>query len=53
MPTVKLLIDYTIHNEAGMLLNQGSTLLVFVNAGTRAPMRAPKVFTDCLRQYFE
>jgi acyl-CoA thioester hydrolase len=53
MPAVKLIIEYTIENETGTLLCQVSTMLVFVDAASRRPLRAPQVFTDILRRFFE
>lgn len=41
-PTAKIRIEYKIFNEAGDLLNDGSTTLVFLDMKSGRPMRAPK-----------
>jgi len=41
---VRLVIAYEVLNEAGALLCTGSTTLVFVDAATRRPCRAPEIF---------
>jgi acyl-CoA thioester hydrolase len=53
MPTVRIFIEYKTYNEAGVLLNEGSTTLVFVDAGTRRPVRPPKSFMEAILPYFE
>lgn len=45
-PGVKLRFDHEIYNEAGVLLNTGSVTLVFVDAATRHPRRAPEWFLE-------
>jgi acyl-CoA thioester hydrolase len=52
MPTVKMLIEYQIHNEAGTLLNEGSTMLVFVDALTRRPVHPPQILMERLKEFF-
>jgi len=52
MPTAKMLIEYSIHNEAGVLLNQGSTILVFVDIHSRLPVRPPQTVIKSLRKFF-
>ncbi|GHT10112.1 thioesterase [Bacteroidia bacterium] len=49
MPTAALEIKYQTYNEAGLLLNEGTTTLVFVNAATRRPCRPPQAFLDALQ----
>ncbi len=41
-PGVRLRFEHEIFNEAGVLLNTGFVELVFVDAFTRRPMRAPQ-----------
>jgi acyl-CoA thioester hydrolase len=51
LPTTRLHLDYEVHNEAGDLLCTGHTTLVFVNALTRRPTRAPEAFVKALTNY--
>ena len=39
-----------IYNEAGELLNTGSTVLGFIHRDTRRPCRAPKGFMELLEK---
>jgi acyl-CoA thioester hydrolase len=48
VPATRLHIEYEVRNEAGVLLCSGHTTLVFVNAGTRRPTRAPEAFLKAL-----
>ncbi|MDR0294712.1 MAG: acyl-CoA thioesterase [Prevotellaceae bacterium] len=41
---VRLVIEYEVLNEAGVLLCTGSTTLAFIDAVTRRPCRAPEIF---------
>jgi acyl-CoA thioester hydrolase len=52
MPTVKMLIKYRTHNEAGLLLNEGTTTLVFVDAATRRPVHPPQIFLERVKEFF-
>lgn len=45
-PTAKIKIDYKIFNEEGILLNDGSTTLVFLDIKSGRPVRAPKEVLD-------
>ncbi len=45
-PTAKIKIDYKIFNEEGVLLNDGSTTLVFLDIKSGRPIRAPKEVLD-------
>lgn len=45
-PTAKIKIDYKIFNEEGVLLNDGSTTLVFLDIKSGRPVRAPKEVLD-------
>lgn len=51
-PETRLDIDYEIHNQAGELICRGNTVLVFVNAKTRRPVRAPDFFMEAVKPYF-
>jgi acyl-CoA thioester hydrolase len=48
MPVTRMHIEYEVRNEAGVLLCSGHTTLVFVNADTRRPTRAPDAFLKAL-----
>ena len=45
-PGVKLKFAHEIYNEAGELINTGTVTLVFVDAATRRPLRAPQWFLE-------
>jgi acyl-CoA thioester hydrolase len=44
MPVTRLLLEYEVLNEAGVLLCTGATTLAFIDAITRRPRRAPEDF---------
>lgn len=48
IPTSKVEFDYEITNEAGEILTTASTTLVFIDAKTKRPVRAPQYFLDAL-----
>ncbi len=50
LPTVKIKINYRILGEDGVLLNDGSTTLVFVDIKTGRPVRCPKDVLDVLEK---
>jgi acyl-CoA thioester hydrolase len=52
-PGVKISFEYEIFNEAGKLINQGETILVFIDMKTRRPCRAPEQMIKLLSPYFE
>ncbi len=52
-PGVKIFFEYELYNEAGVLLNQGETLLAFINMGTKRPCLPPQEFLDALKPFFE
>ncbi|MBN1952361.1 MAG: acyl-CoA thioesterase [Bacteroidales bacterium] len=51
-PMVKLAFDYTIHNTGGDLLCDAHTTLVFVDAISRKPIKAPEFFNQLIAPYF-
>jgi acyl-CoA thioester hydrolase len=53
LPLVKAIFEYEITNQDGLLLNTGKTTLFFLNRDTNRPVRAPKIFIDKLRPFFE
>jgi len=52
LPTAKVHFYYELYNEQNKLLNTGETVLVFVDAKSRRPQRAPQAFITELRKYF-
>jgi acyl-CoA thioester hydrolase len=52
LPGVRIHFFYEICNEQSVLLNTGDTELIFVNAQTRRPQRAPEILMTELRKYF-
>ncbi|PLX16790.1 MAG: thioesterase [Marinilabiliales bacterium] len=52
LPSARITFYYEVLNEEGVLLNEGSTSLVFVDEETRKPKRAPKELLDQLKPYF-
>jgi len=40
-PDVKIIFDYKIYNQDGELLTTANTVLVFMDAKTRRPIRCP------------
>ena len=53
LPSIKLIVDYEIYNEAEQLINTGQTTLVFVDKNTRRPCQPPKNFMENVRKYFD
>lgn len=51
-PGVKIRFEYAIFNSGGKLINEGETLLVFVDKKSGRPCRPPQVFQDVLKPYF-
>ncbi len=51
-PNVRLKFEYEIFNEEGLLLNTGSTQLVFVDMQRNKPCRAPDIFQEKMEPYF-
>jgi acyl-CoA thioester hydrolase len=49
IPTVRISFEYDIHNEAGKLIAQGDTTLIFVNMKSGRPMKAPQYILDLLK----
>jgi len=52
MPSVKIDFKYEVYNQHNELLNIGETTLVFVNAESRKPIKAPLSFRKELASYF-
>ncbi len=52
LPTARIHFHYELYNEQNTLLNTGETVLVFVDAQTRKPRRAPDALMKELEKYF-
>ena len=52
LPTAKIHFHYEIYNQQDKLLNTGETVLVFVDANSRRPRRAPQTLMNELDKYF-
>ena len=52
IPATRMRFEYEVRNEAGALLCSGHTTLVFVDARTRKPTRAPQAFVNALTDHF-
>jgi acyl-CoA thioester hydrolase len=52
-PGVKIKFEYQIFNESGKLINEGETVLVFLDMKTKRPCRAPEKMTKLLAPFFE
>jgi acyl-CoA thioester hydrolase len=53
IPGVRITFYYEILNEKEELLNEGTTMLIFVNEKTQRPMKAPDILIKQLEQYFQ
>jgi acyl-CoA thioester hydrolase len=53
MPGVKIHFNYELYNEAGILINTGETLLVFINMKTNRPCPPAQDFIDKIKPFFE
>ena len=52
MPLSRIRFTYELYNQSGEKLNQAETTLVFVNATSRKPCRAPVGFINKIQHYF-
>ena len=52
LPAVRIIFYYELYSAQGKLLNTGETTLVFVDAKTRRPRRAPELLMNELKKYF-
>lgn len=53
LPIVRMIFEYEVTNEEGVLVNTGKTTLVFINMETNRPCRAPEELTEVLTPYFQ
>lgn len=51
-PGVKILFTYDIFNEENKLINQGETLLAFIDRKTNKPCKPPEVMARVLATFF-
>ncbi len=51
LPGVRIVFDYEVLNEAGTLLSEASTTLVFVDRSTMRPRRVPQELVDVLSSF--
>jgi acyl-CoA thioester hydrolase len=51
-PTVRIKFEYEIFNEQDKLINQGETLLAFVDTKTGRPCRPPELMMNVLAPFF-
>lgn len=51
-PTVRIKFEYEIFNEQNKLINQGETLLAFVDTKTGRPCRPPELMMNVLTPFF-
>jgi len=51
-PLVRIKFEYEIFNAEGILLNTGSSQLVFVDRATNRPCKAPLVFREKMAKFF-
>ena len=51
-PSVRIKFEYEIFNEQNKLINQGQTLLAFVDQKSGRPCRPPEVMTKVLEPFF-
>ena len=51
-PAIRIKFEYEVYNEEGILLNLGSTQLVFVDKTKNRPCKAPEIFMKKMEPYF-
>lgn len=53
LPGIRITFYYEIFNEKNELLNEGTTMLIFVDDKTRRPRKAPDELLEKLKRYFK
>jgi acyl-CoA thioester hydrolase len=53
MPATRIVFNYELYNETGVLINTAETLLIFVNIKSGRPCMAPQYFLDKMKPFFE
>lgn len=51
-PKAKITFEYEIFNEQNQLINQGETVLVFINMETNRPCRVPSELANLIEPHF-
>jgi acyl-CoA thioester hydrolase len=51
-PSVRIKFEFEIYNEKNELINQGETLLAFIDQQTRKPRRPPEKLVTVLQPFF-
>ncbi len=51
LPAVRIIFNYELRNEAGDLLCEAATTLVFVDKATMRPMRAPEALIEAMTKH--
>ncbi len=52
LPTSRITFYYEIYNQAGKLINEGYTMLAFINQETQRPCRTPDILMERLKPLF-
>ncbi|HAF31235.1 MAG TPA: thioesterase [Bacteroidales bacterium] len=52
MPGIRITFYYEVLNENNELLNEGTTMLIFVDEKSRRPRKAPEELIEQLKPYF-
>jgi acyl-CoA thioester hydrolase len=52
LPTSRITFYYEVYNQTGKLINEGHTMLAFINQETQRPSRAPEILMERLRPLF-
>ena len=52
LPTAKIVFSYRIKNEAGDLINEGKTTLVFMDLKAKKVVKAPDFIMNALMPYY-
>lgn len=53
LPTSRITFYYEVYNQAGKLINEGQTVLAFINQETQRPSRAPEILMSKLFPLFQ
>lgn len=53
MPAARIRFEYQVYNEAGVLLNEGETVLVFIDVKSGRPCAAPSEFLEKISRYIK
>lgn len=52
LPSVRMIFEYEIYNEKGILLHTGVTTLVFVSQHTNRPCKVPRELLERIQLFF-